>query len=729
MRNPQRAIRSNGFRVLRSLSVSASITGLYFLTVGFERIGVEMSPFRDLLGFTFLLFVPGFLLLRILRVCRLPLSEILLHVVGLSVVSISLLGALSSVLLPLVGIGNPLSYGPLAATAFGFVAFLSVLAYLRDSTNQLSLLPRLSSTELIGSLLLCVLPLIAVLGTVLMNRDGVSWMNMCAVVLVATVPLLAAFDRLPPRLYPLAIATGTLTLLFHTFLLTNYVWGWDIQFQYYTASRALNSAWDPSFPRPTNSLTTIVILSTSVATISGTSLDVVFKIVYPLLYALFPVTIYLATRTRLDRKLSLFSALVVAFYSQTYLRMAGKQHISQLFIGLFVVALLRDSIAPQKRRILLFVYLFGVVISHYSSSLLFGGILLVGTLSVIFVSERVTAADITEIRSVAFRPLLAFAYLGILSCWYLYTSNGVVFDGIFVYFPYEILSNFSDLLFAASERTGSHTVQTALLKSVIKQVHVVLHLCFQFLIAAGLLRELGAVARRHETEFSPILVALATPMFAFLVLAFFMEGHFGSDRAYDLGLVLLAPFGLVGYETLAKRLSDRLEGRWVTAKSTDNGATSRRIFSVFLVLFLIFNAGVVYHVSGTSYTLLAFQQDYDYPTFSDEEIAGVEWLSEHTSDGSLYADRYGEVALNRTHDHLSGRMNRFWPDTERIPPGSYIYFRSTNVDDEMLTHDSQTRHTALSDATFSRTVHMTNKVYTNGESNVYQSSRNNTVSE
>src|SRR5437016_942091 len=72
-----------------------------------------LSPVRAVLGFLYLLFVPGIVLLRALGVHRIEALPTLLFSTGLSLSLLMLLGFFMNYIYPVLGVVAPLSLGPL----------------------------------------------------------------------------------------------------------------------------------------------------------------------------------------------------------------------------------------------------------------------------------------------------------------------------------------------------------------------------------------------------------------------------------------------------------------------------------------------------------------------------------------------------------------------------------------------------------------------------------------
>ena len=105
--------------------------------IGLEFIGLKIHILRELIAFIYLTFIPGILILRILRLHNLPTIESILYAVGLSISSLMFLGFFIDIFYPFFGILKPLSMPYLLTTITGFVIFLSILSYIidRDFSN------------------------------------------------------------------------------------------------------------------------------------------------------------------------------------------------------------------------------------------------------------------------------------------------------------------------------------------------------------------------------------------------------------------------------------------------------------------------------------------------------------------------------------------------------------------------------------------------------------------
>jgi len=106
-----------------------------------------------------------------------------------------------------------------------------------------------------------------------------------------------------------------------------------------------------------------------------------------------------------------------------------------------------------------------------------------------------------------------------------------------------------------------------------------------------------------------------------LVLPFFASS-LNASRLYQLGLIFLSPFLVIGGVVVVK-VAKGLVGKPWSARSSRHALQG---FSVFLALFLLFNSGLVYELARDNPTSISLNGAIDYPRFSDREVGAAYWL-------------------------------------------------------------------------------------------------------
>ena len=99
------------------LLIQVIIIGL----VGMDYLGFPILILREFFGFIYLVFIPGFLLLRILEINEISIPETFLYSVGLSLSTLMFLGVFLNEFFS--------SYNPLSTTFLLFTITILVLDY------------------------------------------------------------------------------------------------------------------------------------------------------------------------------------------------------------------------------------------------------------------------------------------------------------------------------------------------------------------------------------------------------------------------------------------------------------------------------------------------------------------------------------------------------------------------------------------------------------------------
>jgi len=222
-----------------SLAILLAMLGLAELAA----LGFDIPGLRQIVGFIFLAFIPGILILRILKVHNIGIVESLLYSVGLSIAFIYFTGLFANFVLPLIGVSKPISILPVMSTLAIFTLILGAIAYKRDKDFSATVrdcfveFPRNDGEKSkffsLPYLLLILLPILAIFGAHLVNLYQNNFLLLFFIIVVCCVVAMVAFDRLPKNAYPWAIAMIAISLLFHLSLISPTLYGSDIQIEYY----------------------------------------------------------------------------------------------------------------------------------------------------------------------------------------------------------------------------------------------------------------------------------------------------------------------------------------------------------------------------------------------------------------------------------------------------------------------------------------------------------------
>ena len=242
---------------------------------------------------------------------------------------------------------------------------------------------------------LFLIPFLAIFGTYMMNYYGNNSILIIMYFLIALIPIMVAFDKfIPKRLYPLTVFLLSVSLLFSSSLISNYINGWDINMEYYFSNGVVtNSYWNTEIPEILNSMLSIVIVEPIFSKISGLSVVDIFKVIYPILFSFVVVGLYSVFRKQTTRKISfmacfLFISVFMFFLEMPYL---ARQEIGELFVVLMIMVMVEKNLSKRNLTILTVFFIPALLVSHYSLDYIYMFLLLCSYLVILIRNLNLTS--------------------------------------------------------------------------------------------------------------------------------------------------------------------------------------------------------------------------------------------------------------------------------------------------------------------------------------------------
>jgi uncharacterized membrane protein len=362
----------NDWEIKKFLKVVLAIQLAIWGVIGLDVIGLQIPILRQLIGFVYLTFIPGILILRVLKLHKLGNIETLLYTVGLSIATLMFTGLFMNTIYPFFGVSGPISITPLIITISVVVLALCILCYVRDKDFSDPNFIDVKNVLSPPALFLCLIPFLSIFGTYLMNFHQNNILLMFLIVIIAIIVILIGFDKfIPKNLYPLAVFVIAISLLYHMSLISMYIIGWDIHNEYYLANLVkMTSMWDSAIPSTVNAMLSITMLAPIFSDICGMSLTWVFKTFYPLLFSLVALGLYRIFQKQTDDKIAFLSIFffmsMVRFYSPM-----PRQNIAEFYLVLLILSLIDKDINKIKRSVLFIVFGVSLAISHYGTSYIY----------------------------------------------------------------------------------------------------------------------------------------------------------------------------------------------------------------------------------------------------------------------------------------------------------------------------------------------------------------------
>lgn len=387
-------------------------------------MALNISIVRQVSVFVYLMFIPGFAILKILKLGERDVTFTVLFSAGLSIVFLMFAGLVINELYPLLGVSKPLSVIPLTITLMGLTVILLLVGYKSNSARAVNIdfLVHISKKTLFKAFVFVLPPVLGIIGALYDYTPALIIM----IVVVATLLALAAFSRrfLPSELYTLAIFAIGLGLLLHVTLISRYNFGYDINTEYYVFKLTqIQAHWDrpgtvlaPTQITNFQSDLSVTILPTIYAVLLNISGELIFKLVFGFIFSLVPLVLYRIFEVQTGKTFAFLSAFVFmltpfGFYGTEPLGL-NRQMLAELFFVLSVLLLVDKSIGFQKRTVLFLIFSFGVVISHYSTSYIY--LLFIAFAFVL--SYKYGNGGVLTTGVVLFLFAITFS-------WYLYISN------------------------------------------------------------------------------------------------------------------------------------------------------------------------------------------------------------------------------------------------------------------------------------------------------------------
>lgn len=604
---------------------------------------VKIPLINEILGFFVIAFLPGFLCLKITGTESSDKINMIIYSLGLSLTIIILTGFLLNMILPMTG-HIPITPLNVKAMIISILLVLLSLSYKKfdETVFEVDIRDLLSP----ANILLCCIPFIVIIGVYLRNH-GITAPLLLIIPILSILPLFVALNRIPQRSYPLAVFVIAISLLFHTSLISNYIWGWDIQIEYYLSKLVLtNGFWDSSIPEAYNAMLSIVILAPIFSIFCKINPLWVFKVIYPFIFSFVPLGLYQFFRKNVNEKISFFAVFffMSLFVFFTEMIAVARQQIAELFLVLLLLLLVDYEIKKMKRALLFVLFSFSLAVSHYGLSYIFMLMLLASLMIIraVYGSSRLIDKIFSRMRMKGvYEGLFDQTYTGegLLTAtfallfsifaitWYMYISGSSIFTA-FIFIGKQITTSiFTEFLDPSAAQGLALISQES--KGPLNFISKSLHLMFQFFIAIGLLAFLKEKTK-FDREYAIMSYVAFIIAFAGIAVPYFASS-LNTTRLYHITLFFLAPFSIMG-------------GLYIFSRIRYIKRNSFAFLSILLSIFLLFNSGWIYTFTDEPSSFV-LDLRVDYPVFSDAEVRGAQWSVNKSVNKIIYADEYRRLVF------------------------------------------------------------------------------------
>jgi uncharacterized membrane protein len=320
--------------------------------------------------------------------------RLLSYYVGLSLVTLMVAGLAINEIYVATNLNAPLSLKPLTYMIAGISAVLALSvghrfkrpvlsrAHLKQKTLKLAKRTGKSARPVIINLGLAIgLPLLAIGGANTLNNGGTNWLAIAVLMIISGTMLILSYTRNKTTRYiPAALFGSCLAILYGTSMRGWNITGHDIMQEYQVFQLTLqHSVWSMHhYQDAYSACLSITILPTIIAKLTGISAPYIYKFVFQAFFALIGPLIYDTLKDYVSRSTALLSTFVFISFPTffTDIMFLDRQETALLCLALAVAVALDKKLSKKLQTILAFIFLTGMVLSHYSTSYVAVGILL-----------------------------------------------------------------------------------------------------------------------------------------------------------------------------------------------------------------------------------------------------------------------------------------------------------------------------------------------------------------
>lgn len=690
------------------------------LVASYLAVLLDMPILRQVLGFVFLTFIPGYIILCILKLNKLGSGERFVLSIGLSLFFSIFFGLVVNTLYFSCGYLTPLSTNSLLSSFSIILLILCIICY-KTNTEAFSFHIIEFKTNTIENaflLLPSILPFLSIYGIHEMNAfDNNTVLMALLFIIPANFALVVVLNqKIPERIFPAIIFLMGISIILMYSLRSNHIIGFDAHQEYYLFRMTnTHQHWQLFIRSNLDSCLSISLLPAIYQSIMNIAPECLFKIFYSLMFSISSLVVYIISKKYVSSLYAFFASFYfISIQDFALTPLLARSNMAILFFGIAIMVIFQDEINDLNKRILLFIFLFCIIISHYSTTYVLLFILLVSWMGGqvftrnIFYRRELSVengspfAPISQVESNAlisrnmfsehpFRfkisnVILIFFFV-VLFLWYSQITN-TAFDSGMTFIESSIVS-LHDLFILESRST---TVLSALgqsenfRSSIVAKIAFVIYWLSIVLITTGVLATLvryrerlsnfpGYIipkypSKKIDAEFFLLSLACCIMLVISLVVPV-ISTQYSVNRQYTFAMVLLSLFLVLGAITITKYV--RLKPQWFLA--------------IFLVLYFLCTSGALYQIAGTPSALILNSEGIQYNMLyiCDGESYAAKWLGNHREDNiTIYGDRVVPRWLLSQAGISSGVDTSLSLLEKGKKIDGYIYLRSHNIVNGML---------------------------------------------
>ncbi|MHA1833528.1 MAG: DUF2206 domain-containing protein [Candidatus Baldrarchaeia archaeon] len=692
---------------------SSMLLLILFLQLTFYVTIVANIPVaRQILGFIYLTFVPGFVIVKLLKLDeKLDNLEVILFSVGLSIAFLMIVGLLVNELACLFGIHNPLSLSLLFTVFNALILAGGVAAYSINSGVE-----KFKVRLPFYVLPLICLPILSITGAIMVNSSGENSILLLMLITIALVVTIGTIKKtLSPQFYAVAVFVIALSLLYHTSLISNYIVGFgsDVTREYYIFKNTQNIMyWNSTNPYPRNlqngrihAMLSVTILPTVYSNLLNLDPTWLFKILFPLIFSFVPLGLYKLYKNHIGEKRAFLSVFLFMSYETFYTEMLGlnRQIVGELFLTLLMFLILTEKVRGPSRVICFTLFSFCLITSHYG----------LAEICLFFIFFAFLLLSIFKYRSRTITISVIALFFVLMFSWYIYTANLAVFNSILEYGEY-VRDQLKDFF---NPRSRGSTVLRGLGLESPPTIWNTISRLFAYLtesfIVVGFI---DLIVRRRgsiKKEFL-VLTTIAITLLAALILVPGLANTMNMTRFYHILLFILSPLCVIGAEALCHFMF----------RNKAKICSFALLLSVLIAYFL-FQTSFVYEIVKSDswslplskYRMNSLELSIKFGYMFDVDVFGAKWLTKNmeTENLKVYADVRSRNTALFAYGLITKEDVTLLSNVTQITKDGVVFLNNINILQKLIVGNrfiwNTTEFSFLEDMS---------KIYSNGASEIYR---------
>lgn len=665
-------------------NVSPFTIQLFFQIIVVAVCLLNIPVARQIFGFIFLTFLPGFIILCLFDLHKNGVLEVVLFSLGLSIAFIMISGLLINAIGLFIGISEPLSLLPLLIWSNCFVAVGGFIASTKGKLVFPSISLNLEKRTLLPIAAFGLLPILSIVGTYFVNSYE---NNAVLLILIAAIGLVFGLSVLykkflPEKMYPFALLMIAIAILLQTSLISSYVWGGDIHNERFVLETTLlNRYWNPEVLLADvlgrlYSMLSITVLPTFFSVTLDLAPDLFLKVACPIIFSFVPLALFYLWKKNIGSEKAFLAAFffmsINIFYGE--LLSSTRQIFAELFFVLLLILITSKNISPKNELLLFSFFSFGLIVSHYALAELFLFFICIAFIAIKLLRRQVKGITINKIILFS-----TFMFL-----WYIYTSGSATFQTITDFGNYVLgqLGNFFD----PSSRGTSVLIGLGLEQSpsIWNTISRIFAYLTEILIIVGFL---ALAFKRSKFSFERVFLMMSFVSVFFLFALVGVPGlasTFNMSRFYQILLIFLAPLCIIGGDFIVRFLFKKKSDRFGVI-----------VLVAILVPYFFFQTGLVYEVAGNeswSVPLSKTRMDSlklfrNYAYVNTGQVSAATWLNLNVPIQQIvvHSDVSGAFEL-RSYGLL--QYFTYLTNTTSTAPNGIVYLSHLNVVDGIVVSDN-----------------------------------------